>query len=79
MNYNWYPAYREAMLETDQPKMRARLLFAEQEMVERLLVLSQDHGGTPEERQAIANALLGIKNVRTETGTWKRSSSTDWT
>lgn len=66
MIYSWYPAYREAMLETDQPKMRGRLLLAEKKMVDRLRVLVQDHGGTAEEREALARALTSIKNLRTE-------------
>ena len=75
MDYTWYPAYREAILETDQSKMRARLLIAEKKMVDRLRILSQDHGGTDEERKAIADGLNGIKNLRTETAGWKRTST----
>jgi hypothetical protein len=33
MDYSWYPAYREAILEIDQAKMRERILFAEHELV----------------------------------------------
>lgn len=77
MDYSWYPSYREAILETDQPKMQARLLIAEKNLVDRLRVLSQDHGGTVEERQAIADALNGIKSLRSEIAEWKHSSSTD--
>jgi hypothetical protein len=71
MDYTWYPAYRSALLETDKPKIRARLLIAEEEIVARLRVLSQDHGGTTEERLAIAKALSGIKTLRTEVNDWK--------
>ena len=77
MDYSWYPSYREAILETDLPKMRARLVIAEKDLVDRLRVLSQDHGGTAEERQAIADALNGIKSLRTEIAGWKRSSGTN--
>jgi hypothetical protein len=34
-------------------------------------VLSQDHGGTPEERQAIANALNALGTLRTEVDDWQ--------
>lgn len=78
-NYTWYASYREAILETDRPKMRAQLLFAEKEMVQRLRVLSQDHGGTAEERQALADALNGIKNLRAEISELRRVSGTDIT
>lgn len=77
MNYPWYETYRAAVLETDQPTIRARLLIAEQSLVKRLRVLSQDHGGTVEERQAIANALNTIKNLRAEMAGWKRPSGAD--
>lgn len=73
MDYPWYESYRAAILETDEPKVRTRLLIAEQKMVERLRLLSQDHGGTAEERQAIADALNAIKNLRTEIAGWKRA------
>lgn len=77
MDYSWYPSYREAILETDHSRMRARLLIAEKKMVDRLRVLSQDHGGTVEERQAIGDALNGIKNLRSEIAGWKPGSGTD--
>lgn len=74
MDYIWYPAYRSAMLETDKLRMRARLSFAEREMVARLRVIAQDHGGTPEERNALAHALTGIKNLRAEVNGWDSQS-----
>jgi hypothetical protein len=77
MDYIWYPAYREAILETNPPRIRARLVIAERKLVDRLRVLSQDHGGTDEERKAMVDALNGIKNLRTEIAGWKRSSGTN--
>ena len=77
MDYSWYPSYRDAILETDKDRMPARLLVAEQQMVARLRVLSQDHGGTAEERQAIADALNGIKSLRSEIAGWKRGVGTE--
>jgi hypothetical protein len=38
-------------------------------------VLSMDHGGTPEERQAIADALNGMKALRTEIVGWQTQPS----
>ena len=64
--YTWTALYESALLETDAPKLRGRLLIAEQQMIARLRVLVQDHGGTEEERTAIADALNTIKDVRTQ-------------
>jgi hypothetical protein len=77
MDYSWYSAFREAILETNPPRSRARLVIAERKLVERLRVLTRDRGGTDEERQAIAAALNSIKNLRTEIAGWKRSTGTD--
>ena len=64
--YSWSEPYRSALNETDAPKLRARLLLAEQQMVARLRVLVQDHGGTDEERSAIADALKNIQKLRVQ-------------
>ena len=77
MDYTWYPTYRSAILETDKLKIWLRLLIAEQEIVARLRVLVQDSGGTPEEREAMADALNCIKNLRTEIRDWKPSLDSD--
>ena len=55
-----------ALFETDWAKMRERLPAAEAELRERQRVLSEDHGGTAEERQAIADAISGMKMLRKE-------------
>jgi hypothetical protein len=64
--YIWHDAYKAAILETDWTKIQERLQVAESEIRKRQQVLSMDHGGTPEERQAIADALNGMKILRTE-------------
>lgn len=71
MTYVWYETYKAAVLETDWTTVQERLRSAENAISERQRVLSMDHGGTPEERQAIADALRGIKNLRTETASWQ--------
>jgi hypothetical protein len=68
--YVWYEAYATAVLETDWTKMQERLQSAKSAIHERQRVLSMDHGGTPEERQAIANALKGMKTLHTEAAEW---------
>jgi hypothetical protein len=62
------------MLETDWTKMQERLQSAEREIHERQRVLSLDHGGTPEERQAIADALHGMMHLKTEARDWQERS-----
>lgn len=66
MPHPWYEAYKSAILETDWTRIEGRLRSAELEIQERQHVLSLDHGGTPEERHAIADALNGIRVLRTE-------------
>lgn len=54
------------MLETDDMKLPQRLQTAKAAIDTRLHELQMDHGGTPEERQAIADALGGLKVRRRE-------------
>jgi hypothetical protein len=72
MTQTWYEFYKAAILETDWTKMQERLQAAECELHERQRVLSLDHGGTPEERQAIADALHGLTHLKTETTHWQK-------
>jgi hypothetical protein len=72
MNYVWYDSYKAVVLETDWTTMHDRLQSAECKIHERQRVLSEDHGGTPQERQAIANALDGMRTLRTEVADWQR-------
>lgn len=68
--YVWYEAFRTAVLETDWIHMPKRIEAAESAIHKRQRVLSLDHGGTPEERQAIEDALNGLKVVRKESADW---------
>ena len=63
MSYVWYESYKAVVLETDWTKMHDRIQSAECKMHDRQRELSADHGGTPEERQAILNALKGMRTV----------------
>jgi len=72
MIYLWYESYEAVVLETDWMKMHERIQSAESKINDRKRVLSQDHGGTPEERQAIANALNALGTLRTEVDDWHR-------
>jgi hypothetical protein len=77
MTYVWYEAYKAAILETDWTKMQQRLKSADSAIQERQRVLAMDHGGTPEERQAIADALNGMNCLRMEVGEWQAQRSPD--
>jgi hypothetical protein len=75
--YNWFESYRAARLETEWTKMQERLQAAESEIQRRQHVLSMDQGGTPEERQAIFNALDGMKILRIEVAEWQAGQPPD--
>lgn len=71
MSYVWYEAYKAVVLETDWTKMHDRIQSAECEINDRQRELSEDHGGTPQERQEIANALSSMRSLRTEVADWQ--------
>lgn len=71
MTYVWYESYRAVAVETDWAKMHQRIQSAESKINDRKRVLSLDHGGTPEERQAIGNALNAMGTLRTEVDNWQ--------
>jgi hypothetical protein len=73
MTQSWYESYKAAILETDWTALPQRLRSAELDILERQRILSLDHGGTPEERQSIADALRGISQVRTDLKDWEIS------
>jgi hypothetical protein len=79
MSYVWYESYKAVVLETDWTKMHDRIHSAECKMHDRQRELSADHGGTPEERQAIVNALNGMRTLRTEVAYWqsRQASASD--
>ena len=71
MAINWLETYRAAVLETDWTKMPDRVLVAESEIEARQRELSADHGGTPEERQALADAIVGLRLLRNDVSSWQ--------
>ena len=50
--------------------MQERVQTAESEIHQRRLVLSQDHGGTDEERAALVNAMSGLRVLRMNVASW---------
>jgi hypothetical protein len=69
-SYSWQESYQAALLETDWTKMQERVQTAESEIHQRRLVLSQDHGGTDEERAALVNAMSGLRVLRMNAASW---------
>ena len=69
-NYSWQESYQAALLETDGTKMPERVQTAESEIHQRRLVLSQDHGGTDEERTALVNAMSSLRVLRMNVASW---------
>jgi hypothetical protein len=65
-DYVWKEPYKAALLETDRGKLQRLLPAAKAAIDARLHELQMDHGGTPEERQAISDALGNLIVVRRE-------------
>jgi hypothetical protein len=65
-DYVWDDSYKAAILETDDKKLGERIHVAKGAIDMRLQELQSDHGGTPEERQAITDALGGLQVLRRE-------------
>jgi len=68
--FKWYETYKAAVLETDWQKMEERIRAAKSAIAERQHEFSLDHGGTPEERQAIANALNSLRVLQMDAASW---------
>jgi hypothetical protein len=64
--YPWQSNFLAAVLETDTSQLAERIAAAENAIRRRTTELVQDHYGTPEERAAIADALVGLEILRTE-------------
>jgi hypothetical protein len=62
----WEEEYKAAIVETDDGKLPNRVQAAQAAIDNRLHELQLDHGGTPEERQAIRDALAGLIILRRE-------------
>ena len=64
--YVWEGLYETAILETDDKKLPDCLQAAKVAINSRLQELQADRGSAPEELRAIADALHGLKVLRTE-------------
>ncbi len=65
-DYVWDEEYKAALLETHDNELPSRLRRAKAAIDKRLQEMQMDHGGTPEERQAIADALAALNVLRRE-------------
>lgn len=66
LDSDWKSEYQAAMLELDRRSLPQRIASARNAIAKRLEILAQDHFGTPEERQAIADALNGLGTLERE-------------
>jgi hypothetical protein len=73
--YKWYESYKAALLETDWSKMPERIQAAEAALSQRKHEFDLDHGGTPEENQAIADAMRGLVVLRNDAAKWSEKQS----
>jgi hypothetical protein len=71
--YGWQKLYATALLETDWSKIGEKIQVAENGIRARLHEFSMNHGGTPEENQAIEDSLNGLDTPRKEVATWQES------
>jgi len=71
--YGWQELYAIALLETDWSKIEEKIQVAENGIRVRLHEFSMNHGGTPEENQAIEDALSGLNVLRKEVAAWHES------
>ena len=62
----WRELYEAAVVETDVKQMESRILAARTAIDSRVHDLQMDHGGSPEERHALDDALTGLKVVERE-------------
>ena len=74
--HDWEELYRVAVLETDRSKMEERIRAVEYAIKGRLNGFSLECGGTPEENQAIVDALVGLSVLRGDLASWKGSKRT---
>lgn len=64
--FDWQPYYEAAILETDASRMPELIKTAQTAINKRIEELRNDHGSTPEEQQAIADALAGLRYLQRE-------------
>jgi hypothetical protein len=71
--HEWEKLYRTAVLETDWTKIEEDIQAAENAIRARLYEFSMNHGGMPEENQAIVGARKRLDVLRKEVAAWQKS------
>jgi hypothetical protein len=71
--YGWQELYATALLETDWMKIEHYIEATEHAIRARRNEFVLNHGGTPEENQAIEDALSGLTVLRKEVAEWQES------
>jgi hypothetical protein len=66
----WHDIYKAALLETDWSKLAERIQAAEAAIRDRRREFDLNHGGSPEENQAIADAMRSLNVLRSEAASW---------
>ena len=69
--YGWQALYATSLLETDWSKIELKIQVAEKGIRVRLHEFSMNHGGTPEENQAIEDALNGLDILWKDVAAWR--------
>lgn len=64
--YSWQPLYERTMLETDSSRLPALVRAARAAIATRIEELHSDSHDSSEERQAIADALTGLRVLKVE-------------
>src|SRR5437764_80202 len=75
MTYQWFELYNAAVLESDWTRIDDRIQAAEAAIQGRLKEFSLNHGGTPEENQAILDCLNRLEVLRADVNSWRQSQS----
>ena len=70
MTNDWTKYYRAAVLENNWSKMKERIRTAQAAIREREQLLALNHGGTPEENQAITDAMNNLNVLRRVAVSW---------
>lgn len=73
----WHDIYKAALLETDWSRIDERIQAAEDAIQGRKREFDLNHGGTPEENQAITDAMRSLSVLRTEAAAWSRKKEKD--
>ena len=68
--YSWQDSYYAALLETDWTTMVELVQRAESEIHKRRLELARDDKGTQQEREAVIDALNGLRSLRMDAASW---------